>query len=74
MTSEKFINLWTNFAKTFNPTPQVDEDYPKWEKFTEDSESYMDIKQDLEIKEGYHTERYMKESYGLEFNKKIFVI
>ncbi|XP_038223582.1 acetylcholinesterase-like [Zerene cesonia] len=48
--------LWTNFAKTGNPTPNDDLSI-QWPKFTPDSQMYLNINTSLTIKSNYEPKR-----------------
>ncbi|XP_067006820.2 esterase FE4 [Anabrus simplex] len=53
----RMVTLWTNFAKTGNPTPEVTEEFPAWLPYTSDATNYLDIGSQLEAKKDYHKER-----------------
>lgn len=57
LTRTRMIKLWTNFAKTQNPTPEDDLSAEilqnvTWTRFDSDNLQYLDIGDDLELKYG----------------------
>jgi carboxylesterase type B len=53
----RFVKLWTNFAKTSNPTPDDESadllQNVKWEAIGENNIKYLDIDENLELKASY---------------------
>ena len=54
--ADVFNTLLANFAKHQDPTPYFDEDIPMWEAYTADEPSYMEVKGEPEVKEGFNAE------------------
>ncbi|XP_026480275.1 esterase FE4-like [Ctenocephalides felis] len=47
---ERLLQLWTNFAKTGNPTPEINDVITtKWDKATEEKSDHMDIDNTLRM-------------------------
>ena len=58
--SKILLTLWTNFAKTGNPTSNKSSatvSLPDWKRVTEDSSNYLDIGETLQMKSDYESER-----------------
>ncbi|XP_068084826.1 esterase FE4 [Anabrus simplex] len=53
----RMVTMWTNFAKTGNPTPEIMEEFPTWLPFTNNETNYLDIGSQLEAKKDYHKKR-----------------
>ncbi|XP_031826306.1 esterase FE4-like isoform X2 [Nomia melanderi] len=50
LTIERLTSLWTNFGRTGNPTPCLDENIKVlWEPATEDQFKYLDIGEELQL-------------------------
>ncbi|XP_067007372.2 esterase E4-like [Anabrus simplex] len=64
----RMVTMWTNFAKTGNPTPQVTEEIPAWLPYTDKETNYLDIGAQLELKKDYHKRRmdFLDELYSLK--------
>ncbi|XP_044266039.1 juvenile hormone esterase-like isoform X1 [Tribolium madens] len=57
---KRFIKLWTNFAKSGNPTPNTNDpllNYVEWRPVTKDQNCILDIGTRLEMKNYPHVER-----------------
>ncbi|KAF2361228.1 Carboxylesterase type B [Trinorchestia longiramus] len=60
LTSDRLVKLWTNFAKTGNPTPDGPIDdlaLPEWMPITEDGMNYLLIQDEVTV-ENYYPDRY----------------
>ncbi|XP_067007332.2 esterase FE4 [Anabrus simplex] len=58
LTRSRMLKLWTNFAKTGNPTPKDDPLLPvKWEPYTSTSPCYLEINEELSMKKHMFKER-----------------
>ncbi|XP_046396629.1 juvenile hormone esterase-like [Ischnura elegans] len=56
--SKRLVKLWTNFAKTGNPTPSEDGvDGVKWASYTPSELEYMEIGEELSMKKALRQER-----------------
>ena len=51
------VTLVSDFAKHGDPTPYHDEEIPVWKPFRESEENYIVIGDEVEAKEGFHTDR-----------------
>lgn len=57
---QRFVKLWTNFAKYGNPTPHEDDQVLnslKWKEFDLDEKPFLDIGSDLKMTEDVDQER-----------------
>lgn len=53
----RFVKLWTNFAKTGNPTPQESDLNITWKPVTENDVYYLDIGEELSLQTNPEPER-----------------
>lgn len=53
-TVERMTAIWENFAKTGEPIPKDNELFKNvtWEKFTSENKSYLEINNELTMKDG----------------------
>ena len=73
--SKQLLTLWTNFAKTGNPTSKSSDSIPEWKTTTKDSFNYLDIGDTLQMKSDYELERMKLWNFllpKLEAGEKIF--
>ena len=56
-TQKKILDLFTNFAKHEDPTPYQDDELPAWIPYDPETREYLEIKPEVEPKQGLHTER-----------------
>ncbi|KAJ9588207.1 hypothetical protein L9F63_018428 [Diploptera punctata] len=56
---KKIVKMWTNFAKTGNPTPQASDELLKveWKPYTVENKEYLDINKDISMAQNLHPER-----------------
>ncbi|XP_018565110.1 cholinesterase 2-like [Anoplophora glabripennis] len=61
LTHYRMVKMWTDFAKTMNPTPEKSELLQNiiWPKVQPDNFQYMNIDADLEVKKDPKGERYL---------------
>ncbi|XP_069678764.1 esterase FE4-like [Periplaneta americana] len=61
MTSMRMVKLWTNFAKTGNPTPEMDPllENVVWKPVTESDLVYLDINSELTMQHNFKKERML---------------
>ncbi|XP_068084823.1 juvenile hormone esterase [Anabrus simplex] len=62
----RMITMWTNFAKTGNPTPEGTVEFPTWLPVKSGEDNYYDIGSQMESKKHFHKRRmdFWKELYG----------
>nr|ARM65382.1 putative antennal esterase CXE11 [Ectropis obliqua] len=53
----KITKLWTNFAKTANPTPSANDVGFEWPKFTETTKAYVNLDKEITIETNYEPAR-----------------